>query len=50
MSRIGKKLIELEPVVYQEANRFMTEWAQLFQQEADGKMRAEMKARGKSVF
>jgi hypothetical protein len=46
----GKKVIELEPVAYQEANRFMTEWATLFQQEADTKMRAEMKARGKPVF
>ena len=46
----GKKLIELEPVAYQESNRFMTEWANAFQQEADAKMRAEMKARGKPVF
>ena len=46
----GKKVIELEPVAFAEANRFMTEWSTAFQEEANQKMRAEMKARGKPVF
>lgn len=46
----GKKVIELEPVAFSEANRFMNEWSSAMIDEIGTKMRAEMKARGKPVF
>lgn len=46
----GKKVIDLEPAAFVESQRFMSSWGEALAEEINTKMRAEMKARGKTVF
>ncbi len=48
-SPLGKKALEQEPAVFDQASQFMSGWAQKFAEEINGKFRGEMKARGKEI-
>jgi len=48
-SPLGKKAIEEEPQVFIASRQFMEQWAQTFSEEINGKFRAEMRARGKTI-
>ncbi len=48
-SPLGKKSLEQEPAVFENAQQFMASWAQKFSEELNSKFRSEMKARGKEI-
>ena len=48
-SPLGKKAVEEEPQVFVASRQYMEQWAQTFSEEINGKFRAEMRARGKTI-
>jgi hypothetical protein len=48
-SPVGKKSLEVDPRVVNESMSYIDGWAQRFSEEVNGKMRAEMRKRGKEI-